>query len=108
MANSSSSNSKNELKGKRVKTCWIHALLVWALDPDDDHAEDGALPQMEVLYINVLVWSSFPLAPQQQTLLGGHLCNMDTPHTTVALYTQTAEGGELGISSFKTNPRITE
>lgn len=30
---------------------------------------------MEVLYINVLVWGSLTLTPQQQTFLGGHFFN---------------------------------
>lgn len=30
---------------------------------------------MEVLYVNVLVWSSLALAPQQQTFFSGHFFN---------------------------------
>lgn len=33
--------------------------------------------QMEVLYVDVLVGCRLALAPQQQTLLGGHLLNRD-------------------------------
>lgn len=28
--------------------------------------------EMEILYIDIFVWSSFALAPQQETLFGGH------------------------------------
>ena len=33
--------------------------------------------QMEVLDIDILVRGSLPLAPEQQTLLGGHLLHWD-------------------------------
>ena len=33
--------------------------------------------QVEVLHIDVLVGGGLPLAPQQQTLLGGHLFHRD-------------------------------
>lgn len=33
--------------------------------------------EMEVLYVDVLVWRRFALAPQQQTLLGCHLFHRD-------------------------------
>ena len=32
-------------------------------------------PEMEVLHVDVLVGGSLPLAPQQQTFLGGHFLN---------------------------------
>ena len=30
---------------------------------------------MEVLHVDVLVWRRLPLAPEKETLLGGHLLN---------------------------------
>jgi len=40
------------------------------------YAQQGGrlLPDVEVLYINILVGGRFPLAPQQQALFGRHLC----------------------------------
>ncbi len=32
------------------------------------------LPHVEVLYVDVSVWSCFPLTPQQETFFGCHLC----------------------------------
>lgn len=33
--------------------------------------------EVEVLYVDILIWSSFALAPQQESLLGCHLFNRD-------------------------------
>lgn len=33
--------------------------------------------KMEVLYIDILIWCSFALTPQQETFLGCHLLNRD-------------------------------
>lgn len=47
------------------------------LKPDHEKFKSRAYleTEVEVLYIDIFVWSSFALAPQQETLFGCHFLN---------------------------------
>lgn len=41
------------------------------------HVNNYFETEMEVLYVDILIWSSFALAPQQETFFSCHFLNRD-------------------------------